>query len=297
MRVSQTTLVIAPLLIVGLGMPALAQSAALTNYPACTSHPSASDSEAAHSAYNLGKRFFDEADYTTAIHNFADAYKLDCTKPELLLNIARANELLANRAEAVHALETYLQRATNASADEKAQLQRRIDNLKALIKPDTTATAPTAVPTPLPVPTSTPAPTATTPPPPPPPEGRHHTLLPWVIVGVGGAAAIAGVVTYFVGSGDISTATTQCGGSTNPCNVHPAPPTAAGLVSTGNSLESAGGIMFYAGLGIAVGGVLWHFLEPTGPAPAGEAPKTSLMPSFTPVVGPGYTGASLLGRF
>src|SRR5580698_7567542 len=167
MRASQT-LALAPLLIIAIAMPALAQTATPTNYPACTNKPTAQDSEAAHSAYNLGKRFFDEADYTTAIHNFADAYKLDCTKPELLLNIARANELLANRAEAVHALETYLQRATNATADEKAQLQRRIDNLKALIRPDPTPT-PTSVPPPVPVPTATTAPTALPPPPPPPP--------------------------------------------------------------------------------------------------------------------------------
>ena len=149
-----------------------AQGAPLTPYPACTNKPTSQDSEAAHSAYLLGKRFFEESDYGSASHNFIDAFKLDCTKPELLLNIARANELLGNRAEAVHALETYLQRSQSMSADEKLQLQRRIDNLKAAIAAQTAASQPrTVVVTPAPVaPTpATPAPDAPTAPAPLPP--------------------------------------------------------------------------------------------------------------------------------
>jgi len=291
MRAPQTTLALAPLLIIALAIPALAQpSAPATNYPACTNKPTPQDSEAAHSAYNLGKRFFDEADYNTAIHNFADAYKLDCTKPELLLNIARANELSGNRPEAVHALETYLQRATSATPDEKAQLQRRIDNLKALIVPQ----APTASTPPVaPPPTSTatvPASTATTPPGPlppvPPAPERHHTAVPWVVAGVGVASGVAGIVTYVIGAGDISTAKQTCPNTTN-CK-------SASAVSqgqTGDTLEIAGSVMAWGGLAVAAGGVLWHFLEPTGPA--ADPPKVSI----TPAVGPGYTGASVVGRF
>src|SRR5208282_5002681 len=136
---------LAPLLAVAVAVPAIAQTQpGLTNYAACTTKPSASDSDAAHSAFLLGKRFFDDADYGSAIHNFVDAYKLDCTKTDLLTIIARANELAGNRAEAVHALEVYLQRATTLPAEDKAQVQRRIDNLKAQIaaqQPAATATA------------------------------------------------------------------------------------------------------------------------------------------------------------
>jgi tetratricopeptide (TPR) repeat protein len=279
MRALQKTLIFAPLLLLAIAVPALAQPAA--SYPACTNKPTAQDSEAAHSAYNLGKRFFDEADYTTAIHNFADAYKLDCTKPELLLNIARANELLGNRAEAVRALETYLQRATNATEDDKAQLQRRIDNLKALIAQQTPVVAP-----PPPVSTTT----AVAPPPPLPPvtvEERHHTIPPWILIGIGGVAVIAGGATALAGLGDISSANSTCPVASK-CNN-------ASAVSTGNTgdtLDKAGQAVFFSGLGVVAVGVLWHFLEPTGPVNK-DATKTSLVPAFAP----GYAGANVLGHF
>ena len=133
----------------------------------------------------LGKRFFEEFDTnSSASHNFTDAYKLDCTKPELLLNVARANELLGNRAEAVHALETYMQRSTTLGPDEKTSLQRRIDNLKAAIAAQAPAAAPpvTAPTAPVAPPPTAPPPVATTAPPPPPPpppaEGQQHTVAP-----------------------------------------------------------------------------------------------------------------------
>src|SRR5208282_5966786 len=131
---------LAPLLAVAVAVPAIAQTQpGLTNYAACTTKPSASDSDAAHSAFLLGKRFFDEADYGSAIHNFVDAYKLDCTKTELLTIIARANELSGNKAEAVHALETYLTRAPNLAPEDKNQIQKRIDNLKAQLAAQTSS--------------------------------------------------------------------------------------------------------------------------------------------------------------
>jgi len=271
--------------------------------PACNSKPTPQDSEAAHSAYLLGKRFFDESDYGSASHNFSDAYKLDCTKPELLLNIARANELLGNRAEAVHALETYLQqRSQTLSPDEKAQYQRRIDNLKAAMGAQAVAPAPTAPaaptapvattpPPPAPPPSTTPP--APVPPPAPAPEGHGHTVAPWVVAGVGGAAVLAGAAMYLVGAGDVSDAKSTCGTSGTNCPNTPAGAAAASKGNTGDTLEKAGAATFYVGIAAAAGGVLWHFLEPTGPAAPSDAPRAS----FTPVFGPGYTGASVVGRF
>jgi hypothetical protein len=260
---------------------------ALTPYPACTIKPTPQDNEAAHSAYNLGKRFFEESDYGSASHNFMDAFKLDCTKPELLLNIARANELLGNRREAVHALETYLQRSPTMSADDKLQLQRRIDNLKAAIAAQMPAPAPVATVVAPPAPTvAVPAPA----PLPPPVEERKHTILPWIVTGIGGAAAISGLVVYIVGSGDVSTAKNEC--PKNKC------PTQSDFNTgtTGNSLETAGSVVLYTGLGVAAAGVLWHFLEPTGPATV-SASATAPRASFTPMIGPGLAGGSVVGRF
>ncbi len=257
----------------------------LTPYPACTMKPTAQDSEAAHSAYLLGKRFFDESDYGSASHNFIDAFKLDCTKPELLLNIARANELLGNRAESVHALETYLQRSQSLSPDEKAQYQRRIDNLKAAIAAQAT---PTPVATVVPPPVAVAPPAAPIAPPPPASPERSHTVPPWIVVGAGGAAVIAGGVVYLIGAGDVSDAKNVCGSS--PCPNTPAGNAAASKGNTGNTLEKAGAVTFYAGLGAAAAGIIWHFVEPTRPAKPDKA-------AILPVIGPGFAGASLAGSF
>jgi hypothetical protein len=297
MSVSPKTLLLASSLAAIFAVPcfvgvgdAEAQGSTLTPYPACTVKPTPQDSEAAHSAYLLGKRFFEESDYGSASHNFIDAFKLDCTKPELLLNIARANELLGNRAEAVHALETYLQRGQGLGPDDKTQLQRRIDNLKAAIAAQVAATAPVPTVAP-PLPSGTVAPAPTTAPPiaplPPPAEDRGHTVTPWIVVGVGGAAAVAGGVMYLIGAGDISSAKSSC---PNPASCSDKSAVSKG--NTGDTLEPAGSVTFFVGLGAVAGGLLWHFLEPTG-AETPSANKTS----FTPVVGPGYSGASVVGTF
>jgi hypothetical protein len=47
-----------------------------------------------------------------------------------------------------------------------------------------------------------------------------------------------------------------------------------------------------AGVGVTGLGLLWHFLEPTGPVEA-RASKAKL----TPVVAPGFAGASFGGSF
>ena len=302
MSVSPKTLVRASLLAAMIAAPCLlpatraeaqaSPSGSLTPYPACTNKPTSQDSEAAHSAYLLGKRFFEESDYTSASHNFVDAFKLDCSKPELLLNIARANELLGNRAEAIHALETYLQRAPSLGPDEKAQFQRRIDNLKAAIAAQ--APIPTAAPTPtvapLPPPSASTASTASTAPPPPPApapaaETHGHTAWPWVATGVGGGAVVAGGILFLVGNGKVNSAESTC------ATVSRCTESVANSGTSGANLRTDGAVVFWAGVGIAGGGILWHFLEPTGPS--SETPKAS----FVPVVGPGVAGGSVVGSF
>jgi len=137
---------------------------------------------------------------------------------------------------------------------------------------------PTVAPPPLPPPSATPPP-----PPPPPAETRGHTAWPWVATGVGAGAVIAGGILFLVGNGKVSTAESKC----TPSCVQ----SVADSGTSGANLRTDGAVVFWAGLGVAGAGILWHFLEPTGPA--SDTPKTS----FAPVVGPGYTGGSLVGSF
>jgi hypothetical protein len=308
MRAPHRHLLLPLLLATAAAVPALAQtgSSPLTNYPACTTTPSKQDSDQAHDAFKLGKRFFDEADYGSAIHNFADAYKLDCTKTELLTIIARAFELNGNRGEAVHALETYLERAQGVSLDDKAQIQKRIDNLKAQMPtqqpsatgtattaPTVTATAPATA-----VPTHT-APTASgTASAPPPQQARGHTALPWIVAGVGAAAAVAGGIVYLVeksaANTDLTKALADCVPGTGQSNCVPLPGKPAkadgDAYNSANNLVTVGTVLFWSGLGVAAGGVIWHFLEPTGS-------KTETKAQLAPAVAPGYAGVSLGAKF
>jgi hypothetical protein len=312
MRASHKRILLVTLLGTMVGVPALAQQGGgLTPYPACTVKPSAQDSEAAHSAFLLGKRFFDEADYGTAIHNFVDAYKLDCTKTELLTIIARAKELSGNRAEAVHALETYLQRAQNVAPEDKAQIQKRIENLKAQVAAQSSASvSATASATAPPSGTTSAAPSAT-PSSTAAPPAREHTAYPWIVVAAGGVAMLVGGILFGVEKNAANKAAARCLGS-NVANCQLAAPSgdkakdAAALNSinsdynSANNLVPVGSVTFFAGAGVVAVGLLWHFLEPTGPAPtSGTGPKadTKTGASLAPVLAPGYAGLSYGGSF
>ena len=130
--------------------------------------------------------------------------------------------------------------------------------------------------------------TAAPPPAPPPGPTGQHTLAPWIVTGIGGAAVIAGGIIYLVGASDVSSAKSNC-----PNGVCKAGDTAsANQGNTGDNLEKAGAVTFYVGLGAVAAGVLWHFLEPTSPASPQPAHAR-----FAPVVGPGFAGGSFVGSF
>jgi hypothetical protein len=296
-----------PLLVLGavaLAVPAIAQTSGqtptpqLTTYPACNGQPSKDDSDVAHGAYIAGKRAFDENDYPTALQYFRDALKRDCTKYELLNIISRAYELQGNRPEAINALENYLKRAP-ANDPGAEPIQRRIANLKAQqAAADASAkSAATASATPTTTTTSTAAPppsaTGTTEPPPVTPD-RGHTATPWILVGVGGAAIVTGIVLLAVGENDISGAPAICGplDAKGDCTLDGNG--AKSQQSTGNTLAAVGGIVGGVGVVAVIGGLIWHFAEPTGPDTS--APKTGKL-DVHPDARPGYAGLSIGGTF
>ena len=130
------------LLLVGMvvAVPALAQSP--STYPAAcdASKVSKTDVERAHTVFISGKGFLDEANYDKAISYFKDAYSIDCSVHGILPIIATAYERKGDKAEAIHALEEYLQRVPNAPDHEV--IEHRIRNLKdqlAQEKPSATA--------------------------------------------------------------------------------------------------------------------------------------------------------------
>lgn len=285
---------LALLLGTALAIPAIAQTGTVTQYAACPDPPpkmSQAEQDAAHVVFLAGKVAYDEGDYTKAVESFKDAYRRDCSKVALLNFIARAYEAKGDKAEAVNALETYLKR--NPKAEDAESVRRRIDNLKAQIaaQPTVTATG-TATATATGTGTAT-APTATSTSTAAPPE-RGHTAGPWVVVGVGGAALVPGIILTIVGQGKYGSATDGCKRAPNGDLIPNSCPIADAEVTrrqdSGLLLRGFGIGLLAGGVALIAGGLIWHFVEPTGPAKEGKI-------RLSPVWQPGYAGLDLSGAF
>lgn len=301
MRASIKTTALAILLGTALAVPALAQSAGapLSEYPVCPDPPpklTPAQENAAHAAFTLGNDAFQVSDYPKAIDLFKDAYKRDCSKQILLDYIARAYEAKGDKAEAIHALELYLKR--NPKADDADQVKKRIENLKAALAAQNaaatatasaTATAPTATST-----STAPTATATSTAPATAPAGGH-TAAPWIVTAAGGALTVTGVVLLIVGQGKVRASKLGCTNGAKDCDPKDVTPPSDGgrnrqdLNNSGTTLSNVGLITGVVGVVAVGGGLLWHFLEPTGPKPAAA--------TLTPEVSPGYAGISLSGAF
>jgi hypothetical protein len=278
------------LLVVATSVPALAQQTGPSTSPSKTEYPSCvgkevtkADSEAAHRKYLAGKDDYDEGKYDSAITIFQDAYKKDCTKHELLVIISRAHELNHNLSEAVRALEIYLER--NPSSSEAQTHRNKIKNLQDRLAEERKKAA------------ATPAPTATGTaggPTPSAGEPQGHTIYPWIVVGVGGAAIVTGAVLVVIGASNFPE---NCTFSTNACNPNPNETTESESykqrrndAGSAKGAQIGGMITLAGGAALVVGGLIWHFLEPTGPK---ESAKTKVQPQL----GPGFAGLGLTGRF
>jgi tetratricopeptide (TPR) repeat protein len=267
-------------------------------YPACTGKPSATDEQAAKSLFTAGQVSFNEADYRTAITYWRDAFKRDCTKNALLLNLARAYELAGDKREAIAALRTYVDREPNSQ--DKGQIQRRIENLEAQQGP---APAPTAKPQPdagaAPPPVAIGA-DGGIPPSPTPPTVPTTTagseanatpsrpITPWIVVGVGGVATIAGVLLWASGNSKIKDAEIACPDRNN-CPY----PDVRDKGNSGRSSVQIGGVLTGVGLVAVAGGLVWQFAFNKPKSAPASTPAATLTPAF----GQGFSGLSMQGQF
>lgn len=126
---SRTKSLLACLIGVAIAIPAIAQqSGSVTQYPTCPDPPpklSPAEFEAARASYKVGVEAYDNSDYKKALENIKDAFRRDCSKVALLEQLARIYESLGDRPEAIHALETYLQRSPKADDADKFRFASR----------------------------------------------------------------------------------------------------------------------------------------------------------------------------
>lgn len=95
-------------------------------------------------------------------------------------------------------------------------------------------------------------------------EHREHTMLPWVVAGVGAAGLVTGILLVATASRP-----ENCSGETRICVARDGQ-TQAQLEEDQSDAQSAdnrrtlGFVVGGVGLGALAGGLVWHFLEPTG---------------------------------
>lgn len=171
------------------------------------------DTDLARRYYKLGEDLYNRADYEEALKQFKKSY-LHSKKPALLYNIGRCEESLGHWDKAIEMYQQYL----TISPPNANMIKARIINLRRLIqkkeasqRPAAPASQPVATPASQPAPT--PAPTPAAPPPvkvekpepepepeprpepkpEPEPRSRAMRIAGWTLVGVGGAALVAGI--------------------------------------------------------------------------------------------------------
>ena len=123
------------------------------------------------------------------------------------------------------------------------------------------------------------------------PNGGGHTVFPWIVVGLGAATMITGAVVLLTSPALPS----GCNATTKTCTRGPSE-TAADFASRqedagrSEAQPTEGLIVGAIGLGVVAGGLIWHFLEPTGESRSGSL-------QVTPWAGRGSAGGSLALSF
>lgn len=140
------------------------------------------------------------------------------------------------------------------------------------------------------------APGSATPPAPqaePPREpGSGHTVLPWVLVGVGGATMLVGLY-LIIRSPELPP---NCDADTKQCKLTPGMSAAElaesqDLAGKHDRQPVLGAVITGAGGALVLGGLLWHFLEPTGPDT--KSARVRVLPWTSPTL----SGVALDARF
>ncbi|MDI3285558.1 tetratricopeptide repeat protein [Polyangium sp. 15x6] len=279
----------------------------------CNRTATEEDVEGAKGAHKAARQFYERGEYARAIQYWRDVFNLDCNAVGTLLNIANAYEKLGDRQNAIFALEAYLERAPDAP--DAAKIQTRVKNLKDLQQ----SQAPTA------------SASATTPPPPassarpelpPPPPVKPFGIAPWITVGVGGAALIAGAILLPVGLGNVSGSHGGDGGCYEVLNNNPPQDvldsqspalytqylkaqtgTGKWWCPTKDKYDQAvlgqtqtliGKIALGVGGAAVAGGLVWELLF-NKPVPQDEQKASRV--HVTPTVGPGMSGVLVHGSF
>lgn len=238
-------------------VPTLLVVAALAE-PAGVLAQGTDDDALARNHFVVARRYFEEARYAEAAHEFSEAYRLS-GRVELLLNLALAQERALQYEEAIGSLESYLEQSPNAT--DRADVQERIERLRALQDAEEARVRERAAALAAaraggePAPAATPAPAAATATDPEPSgDGGGLTGLQWAGVGLlAGGAALGGAA---VGTGVAAQSVHDDLEESQAANGGVVPEDQAGDIDRGRSLAAASTALTFVAAAAGIAGVV-----------------------------------------
>lgn len=271
---------------------------ALCAFAGAPSLARADDEEQARAHFRLGQAHYSNGDFLKAAAEFEEAYAI-YKRPALLYNIYLAYRDANDTARAADALRRYL--AEEQDIDNRGQLEARLANLEKSLAAEQTAPpasepapAPQAAPAPIPTPPaaepspaaeSTGEPAATTTPEPeydePAAEGTN--LVPFIVMGVGGAMVVGSLVTGAMASSAQSELEDKCPERTG-CDA-----SLQDTQSRGETLALVTDVLLFGGIAVAGTGVVLFFLG------GDDAPSDDV--AFAAACAPGKCGGAMRMRF
>jgi tetratricopeptide (TPR) repeat protein len=197
---------------------------------AALAQTSSNDQEAAKAHFLAGSAYYDQADYTGAVREFNEAYRLS-QRPDLLYNIALAYERLERWDDAIGALRHYLR--DKPDAPDRETIAGRIETLEK--RRDAVQPSPVAVP----LVTTAPRP-------------RH--VASFVVGGIG-----LGALAASIGTG--ATALSFKSDLDAACRNQRCPPSAQDKIDTGGRLAIATDVLIAVGAVAVVVGIVLYVAE------------------------------------
>jgi tetratricopeptide (TPR) repeat protein len=242
-------------------------------------HAQTDPDELARRHFESGAAYFEQAEYEAALREFGKAYELS-QRPQILRNISVVEERLGNIAAAIAALDEYLESAPNDPDVDTIRIRR--DNLrKRLEQEQSTEPVPMVEP-------EQPAKKAPEPKPEPlesndvefnsddfPPEADDEpNLVPaFVLITLGGLAAVGSAVTGVLANNEHETLKSSCGANTGGCSDE--------QVAQGETLALTSTVLTgVAVLGVGIGAIWW------ATADSGEGTAKGPSPDLFVGVGP-----------
>ena len=213
----------------------------------------------AQSHFRVGLAFYREARFRDAAREFEAAYTVS-HRVDLLYNMYIAYRDAGDWINAYQALKSYLDLSPQTISD-RAALTVRLHNMAESLEshgihlnPDGSVNmdAPAAEPAPAAAPVPTPEETAAAaaaaaPPAPPPAEPTHHNIVSLSLIGVGGAALIAGAVTGGLTAQKASQLSAMCTDYHCPASALATHDSAKTLATMTDALLIGGAVAFVAG--------------------------------------------------